>query len=202
MSGIVRRTGSVVYIFAAMAEIWRDIPGYEGLYQASNLGRIKSLRRLIYRKNQPPFILQERILKQQIPDKNKRYLSVRLTDRQGVSKNQKVHRLIALVFIANPDNKPEINHIDGNPKNNTPDNLNWVTRSENQIHAYQELGVKARSIPRAVIRISNTGEQKIFKSITGAANASGIRHYNNIIAAIKKGRKSGGYNWRYYDGSV
>lgn len=110
-------------------EIWKDIAGYEGLYQVSNLGRVKSLERDTKRAR--PQHIQERILKQ----RNGEYLMVYLADA-GKYEARLVHRLVAQAFISNPDNKPIVNHIDGNKYNNRADNLEWCTHKENVIHAF------------------------------------------------------------------
>lgn len=101
-------------------EIWRDIDGYEGLYQVSNFGRVKSFQKGTVR-----------ILK---PAINRKWLFVVLC-KNGGKKIFKVHRLVAMAFIPNPDGKPQVNHIDGNPQNNHVDNLEWCTPSENMQHA-------------------------------------------------------------------
>jgi hypothetical protein len=105
-------------------EEWRDIPGYEGLYQVSNMGRIKSLRKEY-----------EHIMKLQVIRNG--YLSVPFTINR-TSRLLKVHRLVAMAFIPNPDNKPEINHKDGNKQNNIAENLEWSTRKENIKHGYKK----------------------------------------------------------------
>lgn len=103
-----------------MEEIWKEIPGYEKKYKVSNLGNVYSNK-------------HKRILK---PYKvRKGYLRVDLFDSKFVRKHQKVHRLVAMAFIPNPDNKPQINHIDGNSANNCVTNLEWCTNDENQKHA-------------------------------------------------------------------
>lgn len=114
-----------------MKEVWKPIEGYEGLYEVSNLGRVKNLERRI------PFgyglrTIPERILKNNVNEFG--YLYVRLyKDAKG--KKHKIHRLVAQTFIENPENKKCVNHIDGNKQNNSVENLEWVTHSENMKHA-------------------------------------------------------------------
>ena len=103
-------------------EIWKDIPGYEGLYQASNLGRIKKIWKT-----------KETIMKPSLQKEG--YLRIGLV-KNSKRKSYQVHRLIALCFIDNIYNKKYVNHIDGNKQNNNADNLEWVTASENLKHAY------------------------------------------------------------------
>lgn len=105
-------------------EEWRDIPGYEGLYQVSNLGRVKSLKRP---NRHGTFTYKQVILKQRI---KRGYYVVYLYKDKEVS-NFLVSRLVATAFIPNPDNKPFVDHIDTNKSNNKVNNLRWVTASEN-----------------------------------------------------------------------
>lgn len=107
-----------------MKEIWKDIEGYEGKYQVSNLGRIKSLERKNSRGNQ----IREKILKL-IYDKDG-YLLVNLY-KNSKKKTYKVHRLVALAHIPNPNNYPQVNHKDENPSNNHISNLEWCTNKYN-----------------------------------------------------------------------
>lgn len=113
-------------------EIWKDIEDYEGLYQISNLGRVKSLERKIKRRNDRIQTVKERILKLNLDKEG--YHTVKL-HKEGKGKNFKVHRLVALAFISNPDNKLEVNHIDGIKTDNKVTNLEWNTRNENMQHA-------------------------------------------------------------------
>ena len=112
-------------------EQWRDIKGYEGLYQVSNMGRVKSLSR-IRKCGSNKYIQKERIMKQQ--DRYNGYKKVQLYKDDYVSFY--VHRLVAEKFIPNPENKPQVNHKDSNISNNNLNNLEWVTISENSIHGY------------------------------------------------------------------
>ena len=119
-----------------MEEIWKDIINYDGLYQVSNTGYIKSLDGLSWN-GYSWFTKKGRILKAQ--NVGKGYLAVGLSNGNG-SKRKYVHRLVAEAFISNSENKPNVNHIDGNKKNNTSDNLEWVTQQENINHSINILG--------------------------------------------------------------
>jgi hypothetical protein len=119
-----------------MNEIWKDIVGYEGYYQVSNLGNVRSLPKVITQKsNGGGFHEQRRQGKVLVPVKNsKGYYRVML-HMPGGFKRFFVHRLVAEYFIPNRDNKPVVNHIDSNPLNNHVSNLEWVTHKENSRHA-------------------------------------------------------------------
>lgn len=113
------------------SEVWLPVIGYEGLYEVSSLGRVKSLpggRRL------------GKVLKQ--ANKTLNYKCVTLC-RDGVSNTQFVHRIVAEVFISNPQGKKTVNHLDGNPENNQVTNLEWATQGENEVYSWKHLGKKA-----------------------------------------------------------
>lgn len=112
-------------------EIWLPIKGYEGLYEVSNYGSIKSVPTTVISKNGSLRKRKGRLLK---THKRGRYMSKSL-NKEGVSKAYTIHRLVALAFIPNPENKPHINHKDNNRYNNYVDNLEWVTQKENLQHA-------------------------------------------------------------------
>lgn len=109
-----------------MEEIWKDIKGYEGLYQVSNLGRVKSSNygRMGY----------EKILKPNINRKGYHLIGLHLKGKVSCAK---IHRLVAIAFIPNPNNYPQVNHIDGNPGNNSITNLEWCDNRYNTNHAYK-----------------------------------------------------------------
>ena len=111
-------------------EIWKDIEGYEGLYQVSNKGRVKSLNR--YANNNGTLQFRpERILKQNIQKAGRSKRCTVVLSKDAKTKAIRVHRLVAEAFIPNPENKPQIDHIDTNMSNNNVENLRWVTAKEN-----------------------------------------------------------------------
>lgn len=118
-------------------ESWSDVIGYEGLYQISNFGNVRSLPHTITveqkRYKQPRQMHWQGKPLRQHPD-GKGYLIVRPC-KLGKSKTLLVHRLVALHFIPNPDNKPAVNHLDSNVFNNHASNLEWCTIAENNHHA-------------------------------------------------------------------
>ena len=113
---------------------WKPISDYNGFYEVSNLGNVRSLNRAIDLRNGQKRKVKGRLLS---PKKNKDgYLFVTLS-KNGVSKNHYVHRLVAAAFILNPRDLQEVNHISGNKANNSTGNLAWVTHSDNVRHAYE-----------------------------------------------------------------
>lgn len=140
-------------------EIWKDIKGYEGLYQVSNYGRIKSLARIVIGKNNSIRIVKEKILK--LHKDTIGYFDVTLSKNNKI-KRILVHRLVTEAFIPNPLSLPEVNHKDGNKQNNYFVNLEWCTKSNNQKHAYKnKLQVRAKGENAANSKLTNTQAEEI-----------------------------------------
>lgn len=118
-------------------EIWKDIAGYENLYEISNYGNVRAKYREFIGKDGKLKKYHERMLKPDTSVLKRGYVRVTLSKDYVVTRFQ-VHRLVAEAFIPNPDNKPFVNHIDNNGLNNHVSNLEWCTHSENMIHAQKQ----------------------------------------------------------------
>lgn len=159
-------------------EEWRDVVGYEDYYMVSNLGNVKSKDRL-RRNSKGEYIQKGRILKQSSTTTG--YKKVELCVN-GTSKSFKVHRLVGMAFIPNNDNKPFINHIDGNPLNNRFDNLEWVTNRENIIHALETGLKKTFNIDKDILLDMYVNKNMSIKQISKEFNVS----YNCIERMLDK----------------
>lgn len=156
----------------------KDIPGYEGLYAATSCGKIWSYR-------------TKKFLSTQALTNG--YPTVSLF-KEGKRKTWKVHRLIALTYIDNPEGKPEVNHKDSCRSNNCVNNLEWVTCKENLEQA------NFKGLPKCFSRVRCVETGIIYKSCVDAGRACGIHRYgiNNVLNGKQK--TAGGYHWeRYYE---
>ena len=118
-----------------MEEIWKPVVGYEGLYEVSSLGRVKSLEKTISREKNGKWIQSERILKNS--HQGNGYLATTIY-KNGKPKRINIHRLVCISFIPNTNKKPCVNHKNGIKSDNRPENLEWVTFSENTFHAFKK----------------------------------------------------------------
>ena len=171
------------------SEIWKDISGYEGLYQVSNMGKVRSLDRTIVYKNGQRHFYRGKILK---PGKGANgYIYVKL-GKNG--RDTGVHRLVAEAFIPNPDSKPDVNHINGVKSDNRTSNLEWCTRAENMEHCKKVLQKQTGRAP-IKIRCVETGET--FSSLSEAAKkyTLNIPHLSEIITKKSSRKIAGGFHW-------
>lgn len=163
-----------------MKEIWKDVLGYEGIYEVSNCGRIRTHKnKTTYTKKHGVRHWKQRYLKNKTP--NGRDVRVTLW-KNGKSKDFLVHRLVAFAFIPTIKGKKCINHIDGNPKNNNVENLEWCNRLENNRHAF-ETGLMNTNM--TVKLINHLGIEYEFISMSRAGTFLG-RSHSYISNKIKR----------------
>lgn len=178
-------------------EIWKDIPEYEELYEISNLGRVKSKTRKT-KFGRGWKVYEGQILKPQ-EDKDG-YFKISLS-KDGKKRRFFIHRLVMMSFVDNSLNLPVVNHIDGNKQNNKLNNLEWVTRSENDLHAFR-IGLRVPSsggTDKTVEKIDPlTGEVvDTFQSITLASKSVGSTVQLISMACNGKVEKAKGFVWRF-----
>lgn len=175
-------------------ETWKNIKGYEGLYQVSNMGRVKSLERKVRHGRGIELTIKERILKPGMDRGG--YLRVGLC-AGGKQKTLKVHRLVCQAFHENPDNKPHVNHLNEDKTDNRACNLEWSTAKENMNHGtHNERVAKARSKP--VGQYTLDGELvKIWQSPCEAGKQIGLSDSHVSEVANGKRKTAYGFIWRY-----
>ena len=178
-----------------MQEIWKPIEGYEGQYEASNTGYIKSIERDVLRKDGQKYHRKERILKTWVDRCG--YLQVSLYDKKRKKKTCKVHRLVCEAFHENTDNKPQVNHINENKTDNRAVNLEWCTAKENTNHGTRnERSAKTQSKP--VMQYTLNGELvKVWQSTNEVERRTGFSCGNISLAANGKYKQAYGFIWKY-----
>lgn len=181
-----------------MKEIWKDIEGYENLYQVSNMGRVRSYDKI----DSMGRYVKGRLLSL-TPDKDG-YLHASLS-KNGNNKKYKVHRLVCKAFIPNPENKSEIDHINGDKTDNRVENLKWCTHKENMnnpltldIFKYR-VGVK-NGFSKSVIQFTKDNELiRKWDSMADVKRELGIDSSCISNCCSGKRKTAGGSKWKYYD---
>lgn len=189
-----------MFVDSLDGEEWKEIPGFNGAYMVSNYGRVLSVSRIV-RSGKTNFVKTKDIIMTKRPNK-KGYDKVCL-NLNGKTKSVFVHRLVAIAFIANPNNKPQVNHIDGNKSNNLVSNLEWCTNGENQIHAYRlglnkvtgRAGRKKRRV-RQIDPITGIAMAE-YGSLADAGRKTGANCVNIRKAALGQRKTAGGYQWAF-----
>lgn len=171
-------------------EKWKKIKGYEKLYEISSFGRVKSLPRVSL-----------------LPNGGKRYYPVIIRKngkniwgyenvdlyKNGVGKMITIHRLVAIAFIPNPDNNPQVNHKDGVKTNNNVNNLEWVTRSENQLHAFKTFRKKLYGEDSSNNKLKEVEVLKVYEMLKDGKSQEEIANIFNVgqslISLIANGKR-------------
>ena len=181
-------------------EIWKPVVGYEDKYEVSNKGRVRSLpykRTSFNGRVMCEFTVTPKVLNPYRTGRGQGYPTVCL-----LRKNHKVHRLVARAFIPNPDNLPEVNHIDGDKSNNCVENLEWVTTLENSIHSHKN-GLKptGERVPGSKLTAEQVKEIRATyrPGVRGFGAKSLARKFGVSDAQIR--RILSGKKWRYENGN-
>lgn len=165
--------------------MWKPVKNYEGLYEVSDSGEIRSLPRNGTAKH-------ARAISQRIHKTGYMYCCLNKGNKQ---KNFQVHRVVAESFIPNPQNKPQVNHKNGSKIDNRVDNLEWVSQNENALHSFQKLGHKASKHGMKPIMCIETGV--IYESRRDAERRLEMSN-GSILHALKgKVHRAGGFHWAY-----
>ena len=188
-----------------MQEIWKDVSGYEGLYMVSNLGRVMSLHCATKKSGVP----DRRIMKNVMS--SSKYYHVGLS-KNGVKTMCSIHVLVAEAFIPNPENKPSVNHIDGNKLNNSVDNLEWASFKENQQHAIRT-GLRDPHKPRkakrgnaqnsinGILQYSPDGDfVKLWQTQKEAADSVGFSQADISKCVTGRRKMCAGFVWKKHSG--
>ena len=171
-------------------EVWKDVYSFEGYYQVSNLGRVRSLDRKFWSEERGhEYSIKGKVLK---PYDVNDYRVIMLS-KNGKNTNMRVHRLVAEAFIPNPNNLEYVNHKDENKSNNRLENLEWCTAKYNTYY-----GENSRIRPVVSTNIS-TGEQTIYPSLREAGRLGGFNQ--SAICLVCKGERKThkGHHWKYLE---
>lgn len=183
-------------------EIWKPIPGYEGLYKVSNKGRVKRLEYTRIDKIGREYHNKERILKSSL-DSAGGYLKVNLFDNESRKKSIKVHRLVAKAFIPNPENKTQVNHKDEVKTNNYVENLEWVTLKENMNYGTRNERISKatrKRLSKPVAQYTKDGKLiKTWQSASEAGRQLGLSQGDISTVARGECNTYKGFIWKYIE---
>ncbi len=175
-------------------ELWKPVVGFEGIYEVSNLGNVRSLDRIVTYRDGRKVYYKGKILSQKINIKWGYKEVVLYKHRQG--KTYRVNRLVALAFLPNPDNLPEVNHIDEDKTNNKVDNLEWCSRKYNcnygnRVDKYiNSRGIKIQQLD------CDGSVLHIYRSISEACRSIQCNSNSGLCYALKHSGKYKGYYWK------
>lgn len=186
-----------------MQEQWKPVPGYEGYYEASTEGNIRSVERVIILKdrlgNPRPAVYKSKILKPYARTYKGRNIQPRLQialSKDCKPKSRDIHRIVASTFIDNPLNLDTVNHKDGNPFNNRVENLEWLSKADNNRHAFINNLIHTQKLIAQID--AKTGKVlKVFPGESEACRRMGVKQ-GKIRVAIQKNWKVRGFRWDYY----
>lgn len=179
-----------------MSIVWKPVVGYEGLYEVSNCGKVRSVEH--YTNG------HHLMAKELTPKKSGRYFYVKLY-KNAKPRTIRLHRIVAEAFVPNPMRKPQVNHIDGNKENNSASNLEWCTQAENNRHAIdnglQNPRIMIEATKKRVRQFSMDGKLiKEWDSLTDAASKLGLQVSNISHCCKGRIRSTGGFKWELVSG--
>lgn len=178
-------------------ETWKEISGYEGYFEVSNLGNFRSKDRVIKYKSNGTRLYPGKFLKTEtIVEGYQRIVLM----KEAIKKRYMCHRLVAQEFVPNPDNKPYVNHINGNKADNRAENLEWVTQSENELHSHSVLGntMRGKTYSKKVEAIfPKEGDRIVFNSMSDAIKFLGVGCIEGLKKSIVANRVYHNFKWRF-----
>ena len=179
--------------------VWKDVIGYEGHYQVSNMGQVRSLDMYLTCRNGTKRLHKGRI--KPLYKNNRGYITVGLC-KECKTHRTLVHRLVAEAFVDNTENKPQVNHIDGDISNNRADNLEWATDNENKAHSSIENGGTQRPKKPVIVRKieMNSSSSRYFSGLREAERALGLNHKSALNVLKGKQKQTKGYVLCYAEG--
>jgi hypothetical protein len=178
-------------------ETWKTIKGHEG-YEISSYGRLRAKERKVYYRDGRIGVFKERIHKPMLTKKGYHKYHLSSNEKEGYRTGKQAHRLVAEAFIPNPENKPQVNHKDGDKLNNNVSNLEWVTNDENHRHKLENNLYPSSHIPKRVGKFDLDGTLiETFDSLYSAAKSVDSRQWEVSRCANGQRKSHKGFVWKY-----